>query len=121
VTVLDAHPHFLTGSYNKIPQYGAGIFLAQFNELDRALNDHNLIIMSGYGWGDKGINMRLKNWLWKKRGRKILLLYERLDSLQQSKALFFQFEKLIEKQMLIPIGKWFCDSKIADLASYLSE
>lgn len=77
--------------------------------------------MSGYGWGDKGINMRLKNWLWGKRGRKVLLLHEALESLRQSKALFFQFEKLIEKQMLIPRGKWFCDSKLEDIVHYFSD
>jgi SIR2-like domain len=121
LTTLDAHPHFLTGSYNKIAQYGAGIFLTQMQEFDRALDTHSVIVMSGYGWGDKGINMRLKNWLWAKHGRRILLLYENLQSLGHSKALFFQFEKLLEKQMLVPIGKWLCDSKIADLAPYLSD
>lgn len=90
-------------------------------EFDRALDTHSVIVMSGYGWGDKGINMRLKNWLWAKRGRRILLLYENLESLGHSKALFFQVEKLLEKQMLVPIGKWFCDSKIAGLAPYLSD
>ena len=121
LTTLDAHAHFLTGSYNKIAQYGAGIFLTQMQEFDRALDTHSVIVMSGYGWGDKGINMRLKNWLWAKRGRRILLLYENLESLGHSKALFFQVEKLLEKQMLVPIGKWFCDSKIAGLAPYLSD
>ena len=120
LTPLDSHPHFLTGSYNKIVQYGAGIFLAQMREFDNALDSHNLIIMSGYGWGDKGINMRLKNWLWAKSCRKILLLYEGLESLQHSKALFFQFDKLLEKQMLIPIGKWLRDSRRADVLQYLS-
>jgi len=119
LTTLDAHPYFLTGSYNKIAQYGAGIFLTQMHEIDRALDAHDIIIMSGYGWGDKGINMRLKNWLWGKRGRQILLLYENLESLRNSKALYFQFEKLLEKEMLIPVSKWFCDSKAADLAPYL--
>jgi hypothetical protein len=119
LTPLDSHPHFLTGSYNKTAAYCAGIFLAQMREFDRALDNHNLIIMSGYGWGDKGVNMRLKNWLWGKRGRKILLLYERLESLQNSKALFFQFEKLVEKQMLVPIGKWLCDSRLADILAYI--
>ena len=118
LTNLDAHPHFLTGAYNKIAEYGAGIFLAQFREFDRALDAHDTVVMSGYGWGDKGINMRLKNWIWGKRGRKILLLYENLESLRRSKALFFQFEKLLEKQMFVPIGKWFCDSTIADFDPY---
>src|SRR5882724_448353 len=119
LTTLDAHPHFLTGSYNKIAQYGAGIFLSQMQEFDRALATHSVIVMSGYGWGDKGINMRLKNWLWEKRGRRILLLYEDLESLRSSKALFFQFEDLLGKEMLIPTGKWFCDSQVTDLMPYL--
>src|SRR5882724_8580877 len=116
---LTAIPHFLTGSYNKIAQYGAGIFLSQMQEFDRALATHSVIVMSGYGWGDKGINMRLKNWLWEKRGRRILLLYEDLESLRSSKALFFQFEDLLGKEMLIPTGKWFCDSQVTDLMPYL--
>ncbi len=105
----DSVPWFLTGSDNKLIDYQAGIFLAQLREFDRALDEHDLIVMSGYGWGDKGINIRLISWVFEKQGRQIILLHEKPDKLHPQRALLHTFKWMVNERKLIPVRKWMCD------------
>lgn len=116
---LASHPEFLTGSFNKIVSYGAGISLALMDEFNHALEQHQYVLMSGYGWGDKGINMRLKNWLWGNRQRKIVLLHEEPEQLRASKGLWASFEDFVSDGKLVPIRKWLCDTSLNDVRAVM--
>lgn len=105
----DPVPHFLTGSENKLAAYQSGIFLAQMREFDRALDEHELIVMSGYGWGDSGVNRRLKSWLAENEDRQLIVLHENTKQLRQYKPLLHSFARLRESKKLILIRKWLCD------------
>jgi hypothetical protein len=112
IDLRQRHPRFLTGGPNKLLNYQAGIFLAQLAEFDRALEGHDSLLMSGYGWGDQGISRRLKDWAFAKAGRRILLLHADPDSLRAARPLQHSFDRLIEKGSLIVIEKWMKDVAI---------
>lgn len=118
-TDLESRPSFLTGSYNKIVSYGGGISLALMDELNQALEQHQCLVMSGYGWSDRGINMRLKNWLWGSRERRIILLHQDPESLHASKGLWASFDDFVKSEKLVLIRKWFCNASMDDLRAVL--
>ena len=114
------HPLFLTGS-DKLAAYQSGIFLAQMREFERALDEHDLIVMSGYGWGDKGINIRLKSWVFEKEGREIILLHKTPNKLTPRRALQHSFRPMVKEKKLILIRKWMCDVDAAKFCQTLEK
>ena len=103
---MDSLPRFLTGYGNKLVAYQGDIFLAQMREFDRALDEHNKIVMSGYGWGDNGVNIRLKNWIWEKPDRQIILLHEEPEILRPRRALQHFFDEMVAQGRLMLLRKF---------------
>lgn len=122
VNVLDGTPLFLTGSYNKMLDYNFGIFKTIHNKFDNILAQSDTIIMSGYGWNDRGINGRLFQWLGSSFENKILLVHEKPENLKRysRSALWHRYDGLVKENRLIPIKKWFSDTKYSDLQKFLN-
>jgi hypothetical protein len=59
LSLLDVKPMFLTGTAVKELSYGTGLFGNIFSGFQRRLADTRTLICCGYGWGDKGINIRV--------------------------------------------------------------
>lgn len=57
------NPIILAGTYNKIMDYNFGIFYQLIYRFRKSLREKNIMIMSGYGWNDKGINHIIKEWI----------------------------------------------------------
>lgn len=77
------------------------------------------MIMSGYGWGDEGINIRLGNWL-KKENTVLIMLYEKhVELVEQSFLLSTSFERYVESGKIILIGSWFSDTSLISIEKYL--
>ena len=119
IDVRQDQPKFLTGAVNRLLDYQTGIFLAQLTEFDRALEEHDLIVMSGYGWGDQGISRRLKVWA-SKQDRRIVLLHEEPENLQAARPLQHSFDRLVKDRRLILIRKWMKDVGIDEIQAALS-
>lgn len=122
LTNINITPQFLTGSYNKILNYNFGIIKKIHTRFDLMLDNQNLIIMSGYGWNDKGINGRLFDWLYLSTNNRIILLHENPIKLRdESKSgLWHRYEHFIETNQLIPINKWLIDTTLEDIVPFLS-
>lgn len=122
VDVLDGTPLFLTGSYNKMLDYNFGIYKNIHNKFDNLIPKIKTIIMSGYGWNDRGINGRLFQWLGHSFENKIVLLHERPDDLKKysRSALWHRYDGLVQEKRLIPIMKWLSETKFEDIEKYLS-
>ena len=117
-TLLDnsGNPEFLTGLGNKIGSYNSGIFAEMMFRFHEVLKSERQIVMSGYGWADQGINVRLVDWLLMDKNRKLFLLHERPEEfLGRFTPLTFRREALLQKGQLIEIRKWLCNTKIEDL------
>jgi len=68
-------PSFLSGK-NKVISYNRGIYTDVFYRFHRALRENDLMVMSGYGWGDTAINLRLENWVDNNQNNRMILLHE---------------------------------------------
>ncbi|MBW4890725.1 SIR2 family protein [Mucilaginibacter sp. HMF5004] len=55
--------HLLIGSFNKMIGYLGGVFESLYDEYRKTLTQSSKLIVSGYGFGDKGINSKLSLWL----------------------------------------------------------
>jgi hypothetical protein len=67
---------FLTGTTVKENSYGydiIGDLFMRFREFSCA---HRTLFVCGYGWGDKGINIRINQWLRDQTANKIVILHE---------------------------------------------
>ena len=81
-------PLFLVGTFNKMSDYLNHVFLELHYRFHRALGETTRLVVSGYGFGDKGINNRITDWMCStgsKGARKMVLIEPRsLDDLQQT-------------------------------------
>ncbi len=119
---ISARPLLLIGSYNKLMAYNFGIFRQLNNEFDKALSKSHTIIMSGYGWNDRGINGRLFEWLFEDRKNRILLLHENpeISIKDNSKsAMWHRYDDLVQQNQLIPIKRWMSDVTLESIKSIL--
>ena len=53
----------LAGTHNKLEDYSYSIFSDLITEFTRLLWSTDYVIICGYGFGDRGVNSRLSNWL----------------------------------------------------------
>jgi len=73
--LLEVKPRFLTGTTVKEQAYGIDLFGEIFLEFRERLSKHNTLICCGYGWGDKGINVRLNQWLRDQKKNRLVILH----------------------------------------------
>lgn len=107
---------------NKELAYGSGVFLELMYQLHRLLKDTNLLIVSGYGFGDKGINNRIWYWLDSRDDTKMVVLHKEKDVLMKDAraSLTIQSQRLKSRSKLIFVDKWMCDCSVADVEAVLN-
>lgn len=114
-------PLFLTGVGNKLGSYNSSIFAEMLFQFHAALKANNTMIMSGYGWGDRGINLRIVDWLTAADDRRLILLHANPDKLYERGTTFsLHRQRWLEQGKLIEIPKWLQDTKSADLGSVVT-
>lgn len=116
-------PLFLSGTQNKMLDYRYGIFRHMQNQFHRRLPAHDSIIMSGYGWGDRGMNDDLLGWLHDSKKRTLFLLHENPEELRDDprRGLLRSYDDFVTEKRLIPIKNWMCDVKLAEMLTMLKE
>jgi len=117
---LDSGPSFLTGSDNKLKSYQAGVYLRQMRHFESALETHSAILVSGYGWGDSGMSIRLRNWVYEESDRKIILLHENPKKLRAGRHLMHWMCPMVKQRKLILVRKWMCNATTLELHSLFS-
>jgi hypothetical protein len=121
---LDHKPTFLTGSYNKMSDYGFGIFAKVHHKFFDRLTNCDIMIMSGYGWNDRGINGRLLEWILSSHRKRLILLHRNPETeiKQKSKsAMWHRYDELVNDGRLIVIKKWLSETSIDDIIKVLQE
>ena len=121
VDILDSKPLFLTGSYNKLLDYNFGIYRNMQSKFDQALARNKVIIMSGYGWNDRGINGRIFEWLSHSSNNRLILLHERPEDLKRysRSALWHKYDNSVKTGKLISIKKWLSNVSFSEISEYL--
>ena len=68
-------PLLLIGTFNKIAAYSSGIFGELHHRFRTTIREANQMVICGYGFGDKGINMEILEWYYQKPGRRLLVIH----------------------------------------------
>ena len=74
----------LAGTHNKLEDYSYSIFSDLITEFTRLLWSTDYVIICGYGFGDRGINSRLSNWLRLDIKNQILVIHPKGEKLIDS-------------------------------------
>lgn len=75
IDINSGRPEILIGTFNKMWGYLHGIFEEQYFAFKNCLLNTDILIISGYGFGDKGINTKLGNWLDSDISKKMLIIH----------------------------------------------
>lgn len=68
-------PLVLCGTFNKILEYPHGIFGDLHFRLRRELGENTNLVICGYGFGDKGINTYITNWVYENFPPRIVVVH----------------------------------------------
>jgi len=71
-----SHPLFLLGTFNKILHYSKDIYADLFCYFRCTLRSIDTIIVSGYGFGDKGINSQIIEWMAESGSKRIIIIHK---------------------------------------------
>lgn len=68
-------PQILTGTFNKILQYGSGIYADQHFRFHETLATADALVVIGYGFRDKAINSRIVAWAERPGERRMVVVH----------------------------------------------
>lgn len=105
---------YVLSGINKIVSYNGGVFADMFYRFHRALVESNTMIMSGYGWGDLGINIRIEAWLDESAHHKLILLHKEPELLlNRSPQLDRSYEHWTRLGKVLSVRSW-----LGEVSSY---
>ena len=104
---IHGRPMLLVGTFNKILQYTYDIYFLLYYLFYSNLNETNTVIISGYSFGDKGINTRLSEWIYSNKERKIIVVHPEIEKLKNSSrgAIYLNWDKWIKDKKMRVIQK----------------
>jgi hypothetical protein len=118
---INSRPEILIGTFNKMIGYLSGMFEIMYDELKSSILSSEFIIISGYGFGDKGINIRLTHWLWRSNAKKMIIIHpNKADLIKNSRGSFkinILSDRFIHDKVVL-IEKKFEDVDIDELKKY---
>jgi hypothetical protein len=105
---VDGHPMFLAGTFNKLLQYTSGIYAELHCQLHRNLRFIPVLIVSGYGFGDKGINTRIIEWMYYLERNTMVLIHSQPEQLKRGArgAIRKNWNNWLRNKKLVLISKW---------------
>jgi hypothetical protein len=117
--LVNPQPMFLTGTAVKERRYGIGLIGAIFAKFFTRLAEHRTLICCGYGWGDKGMNIRLDEWLQARPGNRIVILQEKdLDKVQHSEFWASRWRRYRRAGKVKVVRKWLSACTAADVRPF---
>jgi len=80
----EGRPLILVGTFNKMWQYTHNIYAELFCRFYNTLKDADSLLISGYGFHDKGINARIIEWFYSAPHRKLVVVDPRASTIKDS-------------------------------------
>lgn len=104
---IDRRPMLLAGTFNKMFQYTRGIYADLYCHFYRSLPHFQRLVVSGYSFGDKGINTRIAEWIYSAPDRRILLIDPEPEKLKLSArgAISNKWDEWIDQRKLTILKK----------------
>lgn len=115
---------FLVGTFNKMLEYTAkDIFLQLLCMFRQRLHASSQLVVSGYGFRDKGINSVLLNWIFSSKHNSLLVVHPKPSSLRWTVggAFFNKWDMLVSNKVLRFIDKCFQKTSWNDIANELTQ
>jgi hypothetical protein len=81
---MDGRPHMLIGTFNKMLEYTGGVFLDLLWQFRHRLRLTSHLLVCGYGFGDKGINTQLTEWIYSNAAKRLCVIHPQPDDLRDS-------------------------------------
>lgn len=117
---LEIVPSFLTGTTVKEQAYGYSLYGELFEQFRHRLRGHNTIIFSGYGWGDKGINIRLNQWLRDRNENRVVILHGNgEDEIRRKRFWYWKYQDYLAANKVIVVQKWLSECTVEDLQEFV--
>jgi hypothetical protein len=121
LSLLDSKPLFLTGTTVKEQLYGVSVVGELFTQFRARLSNHHTLICCGYGWSDKGINTRLRQWLYDAPQNRIVILHNNpAEDLSLKRFWYWYWEDLAKAGKVLVIPRWLNECAVADLEPFFS-
>jgi hypothetical protein len=120
---VDGRPKLLAGTFNKMLQYTTGIYADLYFQMYHALRKTEILILCGYGFGDKGINTRLIEWVYSSPKNVIVVIHAEPESLKMRArgAIFKNWDKWLQNHRLVLIQRWIEDTSWQDILDAIQE
>jgi hypothetical protein len=77
----DRLPFFLIGTFNKLAEYTSPVYLEVYYRAFQSLEETDVLVVVGYGFGDKGINKLITGWMCQKLERRLVVVGRDADNL----------------------------------------
>lgn len=110
-------PIILIGTYNKLAEYIKSIYLELFCLFYKTLKDHNKIIISGYSFGDRGINDKIFDWLLTGNNR-MIIIDPYVENLKDRMP-YILHQEWDAKNKIVPIKEYIENVTLKKLEQYL--
>ncbi len=94
----DGRPIILIGSLNKLHQYNRSINFELQCLFANKLESCNYIVISGYSFGDQGINTRIIEWLARSNKRKLIIVHKKECMVDLTEKARPAIQRLLESQ-----------------------
>lgn len=81
---VDGRPMFLAGTFNKMLDYDSGVYADLHYQFYRSLKETPILIVSGYGFRDKGVNRKIVEWFYSSNKHRIIIIHPNESTLLAS-------------------------------------
>jgi SIR2-like domain len=105
---VGGRPMLLAGTFNKMLQYTSDIYADLYCELRRALRETQLLIVCGYGFGDKGINEQIGEWTDLSDRNAMVIIHAEPENLKKKARpdITLNWDRLLQSNRLLLVQKW---------------
>lgn len=103
--VLDPLPIFMVGAWDKLARYTDAVYLEIYHAALQALGMSDVLVVVGYGFGDKGINKLVTDWMCRSLDHRLVVVNRSAHSLWQRArgAIAGKWQDWLDGKRLVPL------------------
>ena len=110
----DDLPIFLIGAWDKLARYTDPVYLELYYAAFEAFADAKVLVVVGYGFGDKGINKLVADWMCRSPDHRLVVVDRYADNLWEKArgAIYFRWGDWLNEKRLFPVQVDLKESRI---------
>ena len=114
--VIEEEGFLIIGTFNKLNRYSRGVAFELQNMFYTYLEEVERLVISGYSFGDQGINSRIINWFYKNKNRNIIVIHPDPEELKKHvRTAIYRLWKDWEYRKFIVIDKGIKEVSLEDV------